>query len=351
MDNLRNKQVLAAMILFSVCMVTYAEQGEKTESELQFITSSEQVELGSSDEEWPEHIVSKPKYIVAIKFAKPIVFPSRLRNTMAAGLFAGGTLNSSVLIDDSISEKQLRFLFLTQSPINPRDTFTELDFWANSEQEARELTNDFIELCDKEVFENLEAHKKELEENRDIIAEAEKNLPESETELKDLEILLGEKVKEYAKNNYSTEDEDSVYSLAKKHVEELANFLRTVDFELAGLDAKIESINKYKKSDMIIDDETLIKLNQILMTTDIERAGALARKEAYKSAFDLAKELYNLFERRSVLYRLIDRRRNNLAKAKRELPGLERKSENLPVEMQPVEIEDNKVVIYPVRQD
>ena len=97
-----------------------------------------------------------------------------------------------------------------------------------------------------------------------VMTQLEAEKPLLEIELEKLRETTKVKIEEYAKANYSTQDETSIYKLTEKHTQELADLLRNVNFDLAGLDAKINSINTYKKSEVIIDDETIIKLNQIL---------------------------------------------------------------------------------------
>ncbi len=137
----------------------------------------------------------------------------------------------------------------------------------------------------------------------------------------------------------------------EKHIQELADLLRNVNFKLAGLDAKIDSINKYKKNELVIDNETLIKLNQILISSDIERAGAIAKKQAYETALKQANDLHNLIDRRRRVSGNLANSPRLLSSARGKLVSLERSLENPSQEMRPAEIVDNIVTIKAVKQD
>jgi len=372
MKTLRKKMYLMGLIAVSILSVNFAEQGKQPKRKLQFITSDEHEILDAS---WEQNIgISKPTHIAVLKFTSDTAFPySQLRiiesnktlrskptRTLVRTPALRRRLSHYILKEDSTFPQPLEFVCLTQTqtaiterggPLSYIPHQMPLFLYANSEKEARKLTEAFIEICDMEASDKLQAHKKKMAETRNAIAEAEKKIPKLEAESKQLEKQLEEKVKEYAKANYGKEDEDSIYLLTEKHMEELANSLRSVNFELIGLDAKINSINKYKKSEIIIDDETLIKLNQILIATDIERAGALARKEAYEAALKLAKELYDLFKRRDKVNTDNVFWQRRLSTVKSDLRRLEQISEDPPWYMRPVEVYENIVVIKPIRQD
>jgi hypothetical protein len=97
--------------------------------------------------------------------------------------------------------------------------------------------------------------------------------------------------REYAEANYEIDSE--LTNHAEIGTEELANNLILIDFELVGLKTRIDLIGKFKTGGKITDQATLIKLNQMLMVDEIERAGMLARRGVYEAAFELAKELDN----------------------------------------------------------
>ena len=357
METLTKKNIwLILIILF--CLTVHAEQAEQSKQELQFVISNDQEVLNILWDKYPE--ISKPSYIAVIRFKNAIRFPESQNITTSeyfgiAGIDPDGlrtytptdVLIRCVLRDNRELTQPLEFTIKANHK-NPRSrTFEEYIIFANSEQQARELTETFIKLCNDSASENLEKLKKDIEKMTKVMTQLEAEKPLLEIELEKLRETTKVKIEEYAKANYSTQDETSIYKLTEKHTQELADLLRNVNFDLAGLDAKINSINTYKKSEVIIDDETIIKLNQILISTDIERAGAIARKQAYETAFNQANELYNLLSRKYKVVNILKELPVQISAIKSNINKLERDLENLI----PVEVEDNKVIIRPVKQD
>lgn len=219
-----------------------------------------------------------------------------------------------------------------------------------SEQDTRRMVEAVIEWLDKRALEKLEEVQKRLERDRNIIAEAQKRLPKLETECKQLEAQADEKIKEYVKVNYGI-DRKKITDHAKRSVEELARNLRTADFELVGLQARIDLAGKFKADGKITDQDTLIKLNQMLMADEIERAGVLARRNAYEAVFRLAKDLYDAISSRDETSSQKMICESRLANAKMDTLKMEEVLADPPSEMHPVEVYENEVTIHPVRTD
>ena len=120
-------------------------------------------------------------------------------------------------------------------------------------------------------------------------------------------------------------------------------------FELIGLHARINSIESFKASGRISDPGTLIKLDQILITDQIEEAGVLARINAYAREFKQAKNLYDTIDS----YYSIDVQKRGWeersVKAQKEKSVREKILANPPAYTQPVEVHENKVMIWQVK--
>ena len=167
-----------------------------------------------------------------------------------------------------------------------------------SEEDVRKMVEAAIERLDNQAHNLQEQQQKSLELNQNVIVEAEKILPKLETECKKLEAQADKKTKEYAKTHYEIDSikRKEIPDHARKNMEELARYLRLANFELIGLQARIDSIEIFKASGDISDQGTLIKLDQMLIADEIERAGILARKKAYVKSFKQSEELYNVIK-------------------------------------------------------
>ncbi|UCF17865.1 MAG: hypothetical protein JSW59_10445, partial [Phycisphaerales bacterium] len=172
-------------------------------------------------------------------------------------------------------------------------------------------------------------------------------LQELETKLRQLKAKMDEEIESYSKFNYGIEPE-KISSHVKKSMEEFARNLRTADFELVGLNARIDLIDKYKTGGEITDQATLIKLNQMLIADEIERAGVLARRSAYEAAFRQAKELNDTITARNKASLQKSRLEVELKSAQNNSSKMERILAEPKPDMRPVEVYENKVTIHPV---
>ena len=219
-----------------------------------------------------------------------------------------------------------------------------------TEEDVRKMVEAVLEWLDKQAHEVIETNKKTLDTNRQVIAEAEKILPKLEKECKHLEAQADKKTKEYAKTNYEIDSigRKEIPEHARKKMEELARYLRLADFELIGLQARIDSIERFKAVGNISDQGTLIKLDQMLIADEIERAGVLARRRAYEGAFKQTKDLYDIIMSSNDAAAQKLGWEMKLADAQRAVPELEEWLLNPPNSTRPVEVHENKVIIHPV---
>ncbi|MHC4537712.1 MAG: hypothetical protein ACYS6K_27585 [Planctomycetota bacterium] len=216
-----------------------------------------------------------------------------------------------------------------------------------SKEDVQKMAEAVIEGLDNQAQRRLERKRKELEDNK------KKTLPKLEIECKQVEAKAQEKTKEYLKANYEINKtkRPEIFEHAIKNMEELARYMKLANFELIGLQARIDSIERFKASGNISDPSTLIKLDQMLIADEIERAGIMARRKAYEEAFRQTKELYDIFMNcNDAAARKLSWERK-LASAKAHKYSAERLLANPPAEMQPVKIYENKVVIMQVKQN
>ena len=346
------KIILCVSIIFPFCLTIYAEQAEQPKRQLQFVNSDEYVILDPSLKKSIGN--EQPKYIAVIKFINiPLRFGGRssgeninisMMRPVPALMDRGISINLCI-IKDATSTKPLEFMYLQNSRNN------EFSFLANTEQQARKYVEAFTKGLDTETDNRIKDLRNQIETYQKIIREGDTVIPKMEADYRELEEQKNKAYKEYAKANYINDEKVPEINDIEKVEEELSHSLREVDFELIGLDAKTESINKYKLSGTIIDNETLIKLNQILIATDIERAGALARMQAFDAAFKQANQLHSLILKSEKALHDLNIYKNEFKIAPEMVSSFKRELENPAGFYQYVGIEDNKVTIKPVQQD
>ena len=352
MISTRKNQMLTIMLtacLFVVSAV-YAEQSEQPKRQLQF-----EVSAMSIDMDWPFDEVKFVGYFhVKVDRSLRTWRYSLMEASQWKEMSEEQRQFIRKLSDDYQYKRYLRNHNITSpSSMNTRHVRTPDDTYTYqipgvSEQDVRKMAEAVIEAFDRHAREGIEINQENLKKNRAIITEAEIILPKLESECNKLKVQKDEKIAEYSKANYGIDSEKTISEHARKSTEELAYHLRLVDFELIGLRAKIDSISRFKADEKIKDQDTLTRLDQMLITTEVERSGLLARRNAYISAFKQAKELHTIIESGDEAAAQKAIWEKKLADAQKAIPDLEGWLENPPSSTRPVEVYENNVTIYPV---
>lgn len=354
MITIRKNQLLVALAAICIFSAAYGQQREKAERQLQF-----EVATGS--------IGFRGRYSNVTYVGNFHVIKDRRLNSWVPEI-------SKTSQWKEMSEKQRQFISKLENEyrvVGSRNLYIGDPFSAKSDyvqtpegtatyrvhgvskEDVRKMAEAVIEWLDNEAQNRLEQEQKKLDFNQNVIAEAEKTLPKLETECKQLETQADKKTKEYAKTNYEIDsiERKKIPEHARKNMEELARYLRLANFELIGLQARMDSIEIFKASGNISDPGTLIKLDQMLIADEIERAGIMARRKAYEEAFKQTKELYDIImsSNDAAVQKLGWEMK--LADARKDKYDAEKVLSNPPRQMQPVEVHENKVVIWQVKQD
>jgi len=210
--------------------------------------------------------------------------------------------------------------------------------YAVNQDDARKTVEAFIEVL-KEVYTTAQYFKSRQLELQENIAKGRKDITEKEVKLKSTQARLEELKKSVY---YTSRDE------AKQIVLELNKTVNTLDVEIAGLQAKISAIEKYK-SDKKTDAETLAKLEAMLGEQVVELAGALAKKEVATRIRDQAQEYYRLNIVEIDLLNVTHNLKTNLSNFESELQQVENQLAQAVEDVRQPKVFQNKVTIYPVR--
>jgi hypothetical protein len=336
--------VVATIAIFSTA---YAEQNAQTKRELQFEVSTRSIGLSSHP--------TGAKYVGTFHIIK-----DRQLSTWIFGIsdtpqwkLMSETQRQSIIKVQNASRVTNSKDWRVGSPFSTQSDYTRTPpgtlsyrVYGVSEEDTRLMAEAVIEWLDNQALEKLKGIQKTVENDRAIVAKAQEEIPKLEEECQRLQTQKDEKEKQYKAANYIGWE---MYDHAEKSIEELAHNLRSTDFELAGLEARIDLIGKYKSGGKISDQATMIKLNQMLITDEIERAGVLARRNAYEAALKLAKEYRNtVLAFRSASSSKVGWERD-LKSAEQEAQKCEEILGNPAPEMRPVQVYENKVTIHPIR--
>jgi len=352
MITLRKSQLL--MVLAAVCVfsVAYGQQSEKPKRQLWFEVAS-----GSFDirEVFPEI-----KYVANF----------HVINDRDLGRWGVGAIQSTSKWNQ-MSKQQRQFILKLQNDYKYKSIRTKhrtgytfsngntpegtrtYSAYAVSKEDVRKMAEAVIEWHDNNARLSLEFKKKNLEQNQEIITEAEKMLSKLVTEYKQLDTKAQEKTKEYIKTNHELNRARTSVILehARKNIEDLARYMKLANFELVGLKARMDSIDRFKTSGNISDPGTIIKLDQMLIADEIERAGVLARRKAYEDEFKPTKKLYDVIMSRDENVSQKQDWNSKLRRAQERKNEAEWVLANLPASVQPLKVYENKVVIWQVKQN
>jgi hypothetical protein len=350
MINLRKSKLLIALATVCVFSAAYGQQSEKPKRELQFEAAPGRIDIA---EDFPE-----------IKFVANFhVINDRDLRTWVGAIKTTSKWNQ-------MSQEQQQFISKLQNDYKytsirskwrtgytfskgntPEGTKT-YSVYAVSREDVRKMAEAVIEWHDNNARISLGFKKKTLEKNKEIITEAQKMVSKLVTEYEQLEAKTQEKTKEYIKTNHELNKarRSVILEHAKKNMEDLARYMKLANFELIGLKARMVSIDKFKTSGNISDPGTIIKLDQMLIADEIERAGVLARRKAYEDEFKPTKELYDVIMTLNEVLSLKQDWNSKLNQAQKRKKIAERELANPRKSMQPLEVYENKVVIRQVKQ-
>lgn len=241
------------------------------------------------------------------------------------------------LFQEYVSEQQYAFMeqrhFIASGTHDRANLYRYYMFYAVSEKDARKTAERFIELADQRALDQLGKLKKDLIEQKQALEEADKRIPKLEEELKPVE-ALEEAIGERYKNSLSQ---------AKEQRFELYRQLGAFEIEIAGYQAQVDTLKKHGAS-------TSPKIYDLRLALGVELAGAEARKKEVEKQLAQVKDYILNCTRRSTLRGEVDSLKRKRNTALNRIPSLERQLNNLPSNMQPVEVFEDRIVIHPMKE-
>jgi hypothetical protein len=234
-------------------------------------------------------------------------------------------------------------ILMSGSPVDKKVP-SELRVYANSEKEVRRIVKTLVEEGKKRSTErDLQREKGSLEEMRRKLAELEKEIPEIERNYK-----------------ASVQALDTFLRTNKidgtgKDVQVWNHKLDEIEVEIIGVKAKLETIKILREKEKVNGTwpgnvfESLLKMR---MVSDVELAGALARKQAVQSFRKRLTDFLTLGEKVEKLEKQLRGKRNHLSTLRSFIPENERELTSLKAllsSMKPAEVVSNEVIIHPVK--
>ncbi|MHC4435780.1 MAG: hypothetical protein ACYS3S_00365 [Planctomycetota bacterium] len=208
--------------------------------------------------------------------------------------------------------------------------------YAVSENDARKLTEAFIEILTDQARIKAQPTKGRILDLKDKISQIEARIPEANAKV---QTALSEFTELKKTVHYRSGQE------AKKTISELNRILVTNDIDIAGIRAKITAIQEYKSKKRISEESHLAALDQMLSEQNIELAASLAKKKAATTARQAAERFCHLEENSKTP----DHLATQLRLYKSDLQNLRDRLNRS--DMIPPKVFRNEVTIYPVLTD
>lgn len=253
-----------------------------------------------------------------------------------------------------LSEQQKKFLTASDAvtwwgieDIQNHDT---VFLYAVSEADAKKTAQAYLEVATNKANKTIQLWKTELIQCKENMARVKKELPEKTKQAEEAE----SKYRQVKNDRYFSLDDGRAYARAEETMLQMDKMLDVLEIELAGIQEKIESIEKFRRLKSVgghdLSGETLDKLDQMLVEQMIELKGSKARKDAAMKIRGRDKVFLELFNEWENLYRATSSLKKAYEKAEKERKRIEeRLAKPTPDMLLPV-VYQNKVTIYPVLQ-
>jgi len=347
MISLRKRQLLIALILACICAPVLGAEPNEVKTGLKFEISSELKPWVRNSQNERGRGPIKPTHVAEFFIRGNYSYPS----------FSGIEVIKTLLKSSagrSTTQKQRQFVatsdaFAEMGYGNKVLNYRQFRLYGVSESDAKKMVQAFIQMLTDRANAKREEYLKLRKELEDKIGEVKKNLPEKETEAK----AAKGKYNEIKKNpRYFILSDVGAYEKAEETILQMNNMLDTINIEIVGIRAKLETIEKYR-ADRDENQRVLKvaydKLDYMFIEQMVELKGSEARKEAVLKIRKQEEEFLNSFDQWTGLERELDRLKDSVSTSERELRGVEERLAKPRPDMLPPKVYQNKVTIYPVR--
>jgi len=336
MINSKKRQLVSVLILACICIPALATEPNEAKTKLKFEISVLRQQWLDRKKQLARGLI-KPTHAAEFYINHTDIAISNQREIKMILETSSG---------QSISDRQQEFLktSTTSCAIFSYDKAMKdhyhVRLYALSEDDARKMTEAFVEVATNKTKARMELWKDDLAKLQEKIPQLQKQISETEEKLK----IVRASFEKFKKSTPSVQ-----YASIKEAQQAISEYSKIIDpltIELEGIGAKIRTIQEYQEK--ITSQDTLVKLEQMLIEQNVELAGVSAKRDFADSARIRARyfvekktELRNLEEDKGTLY---NQRRNH----QRELQHVEERLANPTPEMLPPKVYQNKVTIYPV---
>lgn len=344
---IRSKKCQFVLILISFCIITpiLIAKPNKDEIQLKYETNKEKPQLWIiHPTKTPGHGPIKPTHVAVLHIRRPHedMYVSHEEILEILKTSAGQTLSQQQRNFLSVSDA---FAWLGIQDIKNHDTVL---LYAVSQEDAEKTAQAYLEVPTNEANARVQEYEKYVQEQKDKIIEIRKILPEKQKQANQIE----PKYKEVKNKRYFSLSDNEAYEKTEETMLQMDKTLDILKIELAGIQEKLKSIEKYRRMKSIgghnFSKETLDKLDQMLVEQMIELKSAEAREQAAIKIRNRDKDFVDLYIQWTNLSGEVHNLKTNLKNSERRVQEIEERLNNPESDMLAPTIYQNKVTIYPV---
>lgn len=352
---IKSRKLRLVMALISVCTCGLVLGAEPNEAKIEL-----KYEISDDEQEWL--ITDTRGNIVKDKVVAGLIKPTHVAELFIIAYPPSAEILLETSAGKNMSERQRRFLTTTAGTISMIGPYGKsirgyhhFRLYAISEDDAKKMAQAMLEYRANDLIADYEScltQRKELEEK---VADIKKELPEKQKQAKAAE----SKCMEIKDSRYFSLHESEAIKKAKETMLQMDKMLDVLEIELAGIREKLEAIEEYRKPKNLTDmlkykrypDEVMPKLDQMFVEQMIERRSVEARKKAALKIQSREKGFLDLFSQKSNLEAGVRTLKKSLNDSERRLDEIERVLSDMGPDMLVPKVFQNKVTIYPVREN
>jgi len=230
-------------------------------------------------------------------------------------------------------------LSFPQIPID----YIRIRLYAVSQDDAKKMAQAFIEIINDKAIENISQYEWEIKDREQKLSDAKRELPEKESEYEKIKQEY-EKLKDQI---HSLSSDTEAVDLAKKSIIEMDKTLNGLEIELAGINQRLKTIIEYKNDHESMRPEVAGKLDVMYVELVVELSGLEAKKEMTEKINSMEQNFVSLFYKRAELHEEIRSFSDIIEDYPERIERLKDQLKTHP-NMQPAEVYQNTVTIYPV---
>jgi hypothetical protein len=178
--------------------------------------------------------------------------------------------------------------------------YGRIRLYAVSQDNAEKMAKAFIEQINENAQKNKKSTEEYLHKSEQALSQDKKDLTEKVSKLKEIE----EAYKKIKEKTHQISSDDEAVDLAKKSIIEMDKMFNDLDIELAGIRARIKSIEDYRNSAQV--PQVQAKLDSMYTDLMIELSGLEARRRVAEEIYSREQEFLSMFNKKTALQKGVD---------------------------------------------